>query len=250
LPLPIPRRGGSIDLLKPYINVTEEGFRLALAWVTAALRPVGPYSILSLQVEQGSAKSSSTMVLRLLIDPQTCPLLMEPTSTRDLMVTALNGWLLASDNISALPDWLSDSLCRLVFGGGFAGRALFSNDERVTVQARRPVILNGIEDFVRKSDLMDRTIVLHLPPIVQKRRRAEDEFWAAFEAEHPLILGAVLGRSGGGDAGAAVSQAVTNAAHGRLRQMGRSRWPRAGLGARNIHFRILRQQNGRNRNLA
>jgi hypothetical protein len=198
LPLPVPARGGSIELLRPYLNVTDDGFRLVVAWLTAALRPVGPYPILSLHGEQGSAKSTLAKILRLLVDPHACPLLDEPASTRDLMVTAVNGWLLAYDNITAIPDWLSDSLCRLVYGGGFSGRALFSNQERVTVQAQRPVILNGIEDFVRKSDLMDRTVTVHLPTITPKCRRAEDEFWSAFEAKHPLLLGAVLDAVAGG----------------------------------------------------
>ena len=198
LPLPVPERGGSIELLRPYVNVTDDGFRLVVAWLTAALRPVGPYPILSLHGEQGSAKSTLARILRLLVDPHACPLLEEPASTRDLMVTAVNGWLLAYDNISSIPNWLSDSLCRLVYGGGFSGRALFSNQERVTVQAQRPVILNGIEDFVRKSDLMDRTVILQLPTITPKCRRAEDEFWTTFEAEHPLILGAVLDAVAGG----------------------------------------------------
>ena len=120
LALPMPSHEGSIDLLRPYVNLTDADFRLMVAWLTAALRPVGPYPILVLYGEQGSAKSTLAKILRLLIDPQACPLLAEPRSTRDLMVTAVNGWLLAYDNISALPDWLSDSLCRLVFGGGFA----------------------------------------------------------------------------------------------------------------------------------
>jgi hypothetical protein len=198
LALPVPERGGSIELLRPYVNVTDDGFRLVVAWLTAALRPVGPYPILSLHGEQGSAKSTLAKIVRLLVDPQACPLLVEPASTRDLMVTAVNGWLLAYDNITAIPNWLSDSLCRLVYGGGYSGRALFSNQERVTVQAQRPVILNGIEDFVRKSDLMDRTVAVHLPTITPKCRRAEDEFWSAFEAKHPLILGAVLDAVAGG----------------------------------------------------
>jgi hypothetical protein len=198
LPLPVPARDGSIDLLRPYVNLTDDGFRLMIAWLTAALRPVGPYPILSLHGEQGSAKSTLARILRLLIDPQSCPLLAEPASTRDLMVTAINGWLLAYDNITAIPAWLSDSLCRLVFGGGISGRKLFSNADRSVVHAQRPVILNGIEDYVRKSDLVDRTVFLQLPSIGQNRRRAEEEFWRSFRAEHSRILGGVLDAVVGG----------------------------------------------------
>ena len=192
LPLPVPSRGGSLDLLRPFLNVTDDAFPLVVAWLTAALRPVGPYPILSIHGEQGSAKTTLARVLRLLIDPQACPLLAEPASTLDLMVTALNGWLLAYDNITAIPNWLSDSLCRIVCGGGLAQRALYSNSERAALYAERPVILNGIEDFVQKSDLVDRTVFLHLPPITQDRRCAEDHLWRAFRAKHSAILGGVL----------------------------------------------------------
>ena len=229
LSLPVPSRDGSIELLRKFVNVSDQDFRLVVAWLTAALRPVGPYPILSIHGEQGSAKSTLARVLRMLIDPRECPLLAEPASTRDLMITALNEWLLAFDNITAIPDWLSDSLCRLVFGGGFAGRAMFSDNERFVIHAQRPVILNGIEDFVRKSDLVDRTVFLHLPAIVQIQRLAEDDFWNAFSAATFANIWGRARRDGGGAAGAAVGQTFAIAADGRFCQMGRSGWPRAGL---------------------
>jgi hypothetical protein len=52
LPLPVPRRDGSIDLLRPYLNLSEDHFRLLIVWLTAALLPEGPYPILSLHGEQ------------------------------------------------------------------------------------------------------------------------------------------------------------------------------------------------------
>jgi hypothetical protein len=198
LALPEPIRGGTLDLLRPYVNVDDEGFRLVIAWMTAALRPAGPYPILSIHGEQGSAKSTLARILRLLIDPQTCAFIGEPASSRDLMVTARNGWLLVYDNISALPDWLSDSLCRLVFGGGTALRAMYKEDERVVLHAQRPVVINGIEDYMRKSDLIDRTVFLHMRSISQKKRRDEEEIWRSFRADQPLILGSVLDAIVGG----------------------------------------------------
>ena len=72
LPLPMPSRDGSIDLLRPYVNLTETDFRLMVTWLTAVLRPVGPYPILVLSGEQATAKSTLVKVLRLLIDPHTC----------------------------------------------------------------------------------------------------------------------------------------------------------------------------------
>ena len=56
----------------------------------------------------------------------------------------------------------------------------------------RPIILNGIEDVVTRPDLADRAIVLSLTQDSESARRAEAEILAAFEAERPRILGALL----------------------------------------------------------
>ena len=50
---------------------------------------------------QGSAKSTLARIVRLLIDPWAPSLLAEPRSLRDLMFTAVNGWVLAFDNIDS-----------------------------------------------------------------------------------------------------------------------------------------------------
>jgi hypothetical protein len=192
LPLPTPSREGSIDLLRPYVNLTDRDFRLLIVWMAAAMRPVGPYPVLALYGQPGSAKSTLARVVRLLIDPQAAPLLAGPRNTRELMVTAVNGWLLAYDNTSVIPRWLSDGCCMLATAGALAGTASFTRSERRLVHAQRPVILNGIEEFVRRGDLADRSIFLDLPPIPPSRRRREDEFWLAFHRDYPRILGGLL----------------------------------------------------------
>jgi hypothetical protein len=198
LSLPLPARDGSIELLRPYVNLTEPDFRLMIAWLTAALRPVGPYPILVLNGEQASGKSTLARILRFLIDPQVCPGLALPDSAQNLLATAVNGWLLLYENISAIADSISDCLCQLAFGGGFASRTLFTNDERSVIYAQRPVILVGIDDFVVRGDLRDRCVFLHLPPIPVRSRRTERKFWPAFCADYPRILGGVLDAIAGG----------------------------------------------------
>jgi hypothetical protein len=192
LPLPMPSHEGSIELLRGFVNVTESDFRLLVGWMAFAVRPVGPYPVLVLHGNQATAKSTLVTVIRQLIDPQTAPHLAESRSTGDLMITAVNGWLLAFDNLSSLPNWLSDSLCRLASGSGFATRALYSNEERNVIYAQRPIILSGIDEFVRRGDLADRAVFLHLPAIINSKRREEDEFWGTFRELRPKILGGLL----------------------------------------------------------
>src|SRR5262249_51596426 len=155
-------------------------FKLLVCWMAAALRPAGPYPLLGIHGDRGAAKSTLTRVIRRVIDPQTAALLGEPRSPPDLMVTALNSLLVAYGDVSTVPKWLSDSLCRLSTGGGFATRALYSNEERHVMHAQRPIIMNGIDEFVHRGDLIDRSVFLHLPAITPAKRREEEEFWESF----------------------------------------------------------------------
>jgi hypothetical protein len=155
--LPVPISGGSLKALRSFLNVkTDNDFVLAVAWVLACLRDCGPYPVLALSGEQGSAKSTFSAILRALLDPNTAPLRALPREDRDLFIAASNGHVLAFDNVSGLPAWISDTLCRLATGGGFAVRQLYTDQDEVLFDATRPVILNGIEDIVTRPDLADR----------------------------------------------------------------------------------------------
>jgi hypothetical protein len=197
-PLPMPRWDGSIDLLKKYANVREADFLLLVAWMTAALRPQGPYPILIVTGEQGSAKSTMARLARRLVDPNAAPLRALPPSQRGFMIEARNTWLLAYDNISRISQPAADGLCRIATGGGVSARALHSNDDETLFHAERPALFTGIDDFVRRSDLVDRCVFLHLPPIVDAKRRSHKTFWTEFEADYPRILGGLLTAVAGG----------------------------------------------------
>ena len=192
-PLPVPVPGGSVDALRQFLNVhADADFVLAVSWLLAALRDRGPYPVLVLAGEQGSAKSTFSNMLRRVVDPNTAPLRALSREDRELFIAANNGHVLAFDNVSGLKAWISDTLCRLATGGGFAARQLYTDQDEVLFDAARPVILNGIEDFVNRPDLADRAVFLTLEPIPEEQRRPEQELWAAFEKELPCILGALL----------------------------------------------------------
>jgi hypothetical protein len=135
LPLPVPERGGSIEVLKPFLNLSSRNdFVLVVACLLATLRPGGPYPLLAISGEQGSAKTVLSKMLKALVDPNAAPVRALPREEREL----------AFDNLSGLPAWLSDALCRLASGGSFAVRQLYTDDEEVLFQAFRPLLVNGI----------------------------------------------------------------------------------------------------------
>jgi hypothetical protein len=191
--LPVPTRGGKIEELRPFVNAkSEDDWRILVAWLLGAFHPTGPYAILCVHGEQGSAKSSLSKVLRALTDPNGAPLRSPPRDERDLWIAANNGRVVVLNNVSYMPDWLSDALCRLAWDGGFATRTLFENDEETIFSRRSPIVINGIENVFTKGDLTDRGFQIVLPPIDKETRRDEAEFDAAFAVARPGILGALL----------------------------------------------------------
>ncbi len=193
LPLPEPARGGSLAALRGLLNVRSDAdFILSVSWLLAAFRPRGPYPVLALAGEQGSAKTTFARVLRLLIDPSAASQRTLPREDRDLFIAANNAHILSFDNISGLPAWISDTLCRLATGGGFTTRALFTDSDEVIFDAMRPISLNGIEDVISRPDLAERAIFLLLEAIAETARRAEREIDAEIDAARPAILGALL----------------------------------------------------------
>ncbi|QXM25479.1 hypothetical protein KO353_04425 [Elioraea tepida] len=193
LALPDPQRGGSIDELRRFLNVaSDEDFVLVVSCLLAAFRPRGPYPVLALAGEHGSAKSSAARALRSLVDPNATPLRAPPREDRDLFIAATNAHVVAFDNVSGLQSWLSDTLCRLATGGGFATRQLYSDADEALFDACRPIILTGIEDYIGRADLADRSVFITLEPIQEAARRPEAELDAALNAARPRILGALL----------------------------------------------------------
>jgi len=192
LRLPEPVRGGTVEELRNFLNVDDANWPLVVAWLIGSMRPHGPYPALALVAEQGAGKSTTGRMLRELVDPNSAPLRAEPRDGRDLMIAANNSWCLCFDNLSHVPAWLSDALCRLSTGGGFATRELYSDMDEVIFDSQRPVLLTSIEEVATRSDLLDRCLIVWLPTIPEDSRRPEAELFDAFKTARPRILGAIL----------------------------------------------------------
>jgi hypothetical protein len=189
LPLPTPQPG-KIDLLRPFVNVTDDDWPLFVGALIMAFRPTGPYPPLVLIGGPGAAKSTLSRVFQRCIDPNGGDVRAQPKNIDDLCIAANNSWLVTFDNISSLGQPMSDAFCRLSTGGGFGKRKLFSDDGETVFKSQRPLILNSVKDIVTAPDLLDRSIVLDLYDL--ERVKDEDEFWAEFNKVQPAILGALL----------------------------------------------------------
>jgi hypothetical protein len=191
--LPMPARGGSISDLARFVPAaSDDDFKLIVAWLLAAMRPFGPYPALVLTGEQGGGKSTLAKAMRCLVDPHAAAHRAPPRNTHDLYVAATNNHVLALDNLSGIAPDLSDAMCRLSTGGGFAARTLFTDNDETLFEGQRSIILTGISDIASRSDLADRALFVRLGPLDDGKRRTEGEFWAEFHRAQPAIFGALL----------------------------------------------------------
>ena len=193
LALPEPLHGGSMDALRPLLNVAaEDDFKLIVGWLLAALRPRGPFPLLALCGEAGSAKSTAAKVLRSLVDPNAAPLRSTPRDERDLFISAANSACLVLDNLSSISATMSDALCRVATGGSFSTKTLYTDTDETLIDVCRPVLLTSVGEVIARSDLADRTVLVTLASISETRRLPDDEFAVMLETARPRILGALL----------------------------------------------------------
>ncbi|MQF70458.1 hypothetical protein FIL92_00530 [SAR202 cluster bacterium AD-812-D07_MRT_10900m] len=190
--LPVPVRGGSLDELRPFLNVSDAEWPLVLGTLLGAFSPEGPYPVQVIAGVQGSAKSTHARVFRSLIDPNVAPLNTLRDDAWSLAIEASNTWVLAYDNVSHIRPAVSDALCRISTGGGFRTRTLYETSAETIFTFQRPVILNGIGDILSRGDLIDRAIFFRLQRIDEATRRTEREFLSDLEKVRPRVLGALL----------------------------------------------------------
>jgi hypothetical protein len=192
-PLPVPVKGGSLNALRPLLNAGDDSqWCLMMSWLVGAFLPEGAFSHLVLNGEQGSAKSTTALVLLSMLDPSDAGLSAPPKDETDATVSAMHCGLLAYDNLSGCRAELADVFCRFSTGQGYRTRTFYENLGITVASVKLPIMLNGIDATVMRGDLLERSITLKLPLVTSKTRLTEQGIWADFAAIHPACLGALL----------------------------------------------------------
>jgi hypothetical protein len=189
----VPVSGGSLKLLLKYINVKNESDQLLfLVYLVAAFIPNFPHPLLILHGAQGAGKTTPMKLMKELIDPSELGGLSAPKNIESFVQTISHHSFMFYDNLSTMPEWFSDALARAATGDSFSKRELYSDDDDVIYRFQKTISLNGINQVVYKSDLLDRSILLNLERISPENRKESQVFWAEFELDRPLILGAIF----------------------------------------------------------
>lgn len=190
LPLPYPESGGKLEDIRKAINVDDDQWILVKGWLIGTLNPLGSYAILVLTGGPGRLKSMTAARLKKLVDPANISLESMPTKDDALIIACWDNGVVAFDNVFYISDDLSDQLCKISSGIGFRARTLYTNRESTQTVIRRPMILNGLRNFVVKGDLVDRSIQIEPPVLPDWKETADAD--AAFDAQCPKLLGALL----------------------------------------------------------
>lgn len=191
--MPAPEQGrDGIALLRDLVNMDDSAFHRLVAWLVAAWIPDVPHPVLTFKGEQGTGKSYTAQMLINLVDPSAATKRSQPRDIKAWSVQAFNSWALCLDNISIIPPWLSDTLCKAVTGDGIVDRALYSDDDVVVLTFRRVLAMTTIDAGALAGDLAERMMALELQPIPDSRRRSEEDLDAAYNAARPVILGSLL----------------------------------------------------------
>lgn len=190
--LPRPVHGGDLAELWRVLNVAEPDRPVVLAWLVAAMVADIPHPILSLAGEQGTGKSTAARVIGSLLDPGPVPLRKAPRDAESWVTAAAGSWIVALDNMSAVSDWLSDTLCRAVTGDGDVRRQLYSDGGLHVFAFRRCVILTAVDLGALRGDLADRLLVIDLDVIPDRARQLDATLEAHWQTVQPGVLGALL----------------------------------------------------------
>ena len=150
-----------------------------------------PHPVIVLHGEHGAAKTTLSRIARELIDPSATPTVGEP-KREEIGQLLQHNYLLPFDNLSYLPNWLSDTLCRAITGDGLSKRRLYTDEQDVIFSFRRCIVLNGINSVASRPDLLDRSILLECQPIPDDQRSPERDFWERFASAKARILGGMF----------------------------------------------------------
>jgi hypothetical protein len=193
-----PSRNYPPDIMDRFINLlnlkdSEDTKLLVKCYIVAVLIPGIAKAMLMVHGPKGAAKSAFQDLIKLLLDPSSLINLTLPRIEEELNQQLMHNFLTYYDNVSTLPEWLSNAFCRAVTGTSRSKRELYTDDDDVIYQYMRPVGFNGINLAATKSDALDRGLIIEVERIRNEDRRSfEDDIKPELEKIKPQLLGYIF----------------------------------------------------------
>lgn len=190
-----PETNFSPDIFEKFmnlLNVKKEDRLLLKCYIISLFIPDLPKAVLMVHGEQGTAKSMLQELIIMLVDPTLTKVLTPPKKTEELIQQVSKYAVTYYDNLSRIPEWISDLLCRAVTGSGFTKRKLYTNNEDVIYSLMRAIGFNGINLAATKADLLSRGLIIQTETIPKGNQRRMKAIWKEFEKIKPELLGYIF----------------------------------------------------------
>ena len=187
--LPMPARKGDLEQVRRLFGVSPKNWNLIRAWWVMAWMTHFPVPILLLLGENGSGKSYLCKLILNVVDPGS-GLSAPPRNIEAWAIMANSARAFGIDNLSLVPDWLSDSLCRGVTGDRHLKRELYKDEDIVIFSFRRALAMTSIDPGALRPDLGERLLPIELSRL--KTTIPEEQMDAEIERLTPSVLAGLL----------------------------------------------------------
>lgn len=194
IPFPDPdNENASLDAFLELVNIkNKHDIQLVITWMLFSFFTGVSKPVLIIQGSKGCAKSYTQSTIKKIIDPSSSLLRTPPRASDDVVIAATNSHVLSYNNVSKLSQAMQDDMCLISTGGTYASRKKFTDLNEVTSDIRRPMMMNGITNFITADDLQQRCIFIHCGEISPSDRKIEQELNEIYEQNKSEIFGWIV----------------------------------------------------------
>jgi len=180
-------------LLSKVANVTKNNLLILATFLCVCfLGNYFPTAALLITGPQGTSKTTLTRIIQRIVHPQKVSALSLSAKIQDISIALSTRLLTCFDNASGVKPEVADILCSAVTKGAFQTRELYTTAGERLIEFKSIIVINGIDIISRRTDLMERCIMLELEPILPENRKTEKEVEAVVVDTLPMILGAIF----------------------------------------------------------
>lgn len=188
-----PTRGGDLKKFLRFVNIPDEDEQI-LFLCTLPVRLIRDIeqAIGYIHGPAGSGKTTLLKMVKDLLDPSVGGVSIPVRRYEDILPVLNKTWVFCNDNISKMPDDLSDFFCTMATGGESNYRKLYSNDEVHTFSVKNPAYVTGINVEASKSDLLSRVILFKTEAVTGLNRQSGSDLVREFEEVKSELVGALF----------------------------------------------------------
>ena len=197
LPMPMPERDDDRDWLKWFSELLRIPKDIQMLFIVHVCHLFCVWQETPFMMFVGPERSGKTVtaaMVKELVDPvglnSTSNTLPKDEAKLSMMLTRELAQLF--DNVSYIPQPISDMLCQACTGGVFSARELYTTSSMRTIPFRKMRILmtSIVRDAIRTPDLASRTLLYDVPP--GQKDAAKDDIEAKYKKNRAHVLYAVL----------------------------------------------------------